>query len=542
MFSSYLTYICHYFHPTIFSQPMKIEDLLSKPVWTRRVPGTRVVPVSSGSMFDSAQMTFDSTSYYQLGQSDFLDELNPTSHNINSVTYRSNRLKFKYNPDTQANVADGYDPVERVAIAMQMGLRRHKVTHTFGNQMWFGPEGKDDANDELVSSHCSHWSMAGMTDALNVWGSTLFGTADAAIYLYKVDGHVEYKIFSYEKGDVFNMTKDDKGNDVFVRMLSISGVLTVEVYGKTHVDTWVKKSDTEKKTWPKVPGWIQTILGKNIGESEDGYVQTSHISHGLSQCPVMYWRIDDVVWGPAQNIIDRIESILSDLGENNKYYAYQILFLAGGVMNLPPVGKMGKTIAAKSTDAKAEILQPADASNTFTIDLDTNFSMLWETTGTVVLEPKDLNGGDYSGAFIKNLYFREVQWSLNMIAELRPAFARLVSIFDELVGQIEAKPLEYNKIKMSFKLEPYVPKNLLEEVTMVTLSKSAGLTSVKTGSGEMDFNNPREYELIKAEEKEKADAEAAQKEADAAKTAAQAQLNVQTQTTNPVVKPDKTTN
>lgn len=532
-----LSIYLRYFHKLIFGQPMKIEDLLLKPVWTRRVPGVRTVPVATGSVFSSAQMTFDATSYYQLTQSDFLDELHPTSHNINSVTYRSNRIKFKYNPETQANEADGYDPVERVAIAMQMGLRRHKVTHTFGNQMWFGPEGKDDTNDELVSTHCSHWSMAGMTDALNVWGKALFGTADAAIYLYKVDGHIEYKIFSYEQGDVFNMTKNDKGEDVFVRMLSISGVRTIEVYGATHVDTWVQESDTQKSTWPKVPAWIQAILGKKIGKSEDGFVQVKHDPHGLSQCPVMYWRIDDVVWGPAQNTIDRIESILSDLGENNKYYAYQILFLAGGVMNLPPVGKMGKTIAAKSTDAKAEILQPADASNTFTIDLDTNFSLLWETTGTVVLEPKDLNGGDYSGAFIKNLYFREVQWSLNMIAELRPAFTRLISIFDELVGQIEAKPLEYKKIKMSFKLEPYVPKNLLEEVTMVTLSKSAGLTSVKTGSGEMDFNNPREYEIIKAEEKVKADAETAQKQADAAKKAAEAQLNVQTQTTNPVVKP-----
>lgn len=499
---------------------IKIEDYLSKPVWTRRAPSTVDVSATTMSAFSSQRMTMDSTQHYQLSQSDFLNELYPTSHRINSVLFRSNRQKFIYNATTQKNEPDGYEPVERVPIAVQMGIRRHKVTHTVGNKMWFGPEGKDDKNDELVATHVSHWSMSGMTDAINVWATALFGTGDGAIYLYKEFGKIQYKVFSYEKGDVFNMTKDPDGNDVFVRLLTVNGVETVEIYGKTHVDVWVKEyaAGADKDKFTKAMKWLNRLYnGLSLSRSEDGFVQLSHEPHGLQQCPVMYWRIRDVVWGDAQTTIERIETILSDLGENNKYYAYQILFLAGGVMNLPAVGRMGKTIAAKSTDAKAEILEPADASNTFKIDLDTNFDLLWETTGTVVLDPKDLNGGDYSGAFIKNLYWRELQWSTNMIAELRPAFTNLISIFDELLGQIEGNSTGFNNLKMSFELLPYVPKNALEEVTMITQSKAAGLTSVKTGSGEFDFNNPREYEFIRKEKEEEA---AAQEKADAAKSAA----------------------
>ena len=97
------------------------------------------------------------------------------------------------------------------------GIRRHKVTHTFGNEMWFGSEG-DKKADEMVSNLRAHWSMAGMTDALSLWGSSLFGTGDAAIYLYIKDEKIEYKVFSYEDGDVFNMTKDENGDDLFVRL------------------------------------------------------------------------------------------------------------------------------------------------------------------------------------------------------------------------------------------------------------------------------------------------------------------------------------
>ena len=48
------------------------------------------------------------------------------------------------------------------------------------------------------------------------------------------------------------------------------------------------------------------------------------------------------------------------------------------------------------------------------------------------------------------------------------------------------------------------PKNVAEEITNVTLAKGAGITSVKTASGEIPFNNAREYERIKEEEAEKA--------------------------------------
>jgi hypothetical protein len=125
----------------------------------------------------------------------------------------------------------------------------------------------------------------------------------------------------------------------------------------------------------------------------------------------------------------------------------------------------------------------------------------------VVLDPKDLKGGDYSGAFIKNLYWREVQWSTNMIAELRPAFTKLISIFKELVSKIENDE-GYTKLKMTFQLTPFVPKNELEEVTMITTAKAAGLTSVQTGSGELDFNNPREFERLQEETAKKAEANA----------------------------------
>lgn len=477
---------------------MKIGDLLVKPTWRRRQP-----PKSANSRKKSAVMTeipmaFDTGSFIEYTQSDFLNELHPSSHLINSVAYRSERTKYKYNIETKKNEPDGLEEVERIAVAIQEGLRRHKRTHTFGNDMWFGSEGGGEDNDALVALHRSHWNMTGMTDALSSWGGAMFGTGDAALYLYREGNKINYKVFSYENGDVFTMRKDKEGKDLFVRLFLVNGARAVELYGSKDISLWVQEKGVTEEV-------IITPEGAevNVGEwSEDGYRLISRVSHGSTQCPVIYHRRSDVVWGPGQSTIEHIEKLLSDLGENNKYYAYQILFLSGGVMTLPDVGSMGKVIASKTKEGDAKILQPADASNTFTVDLEKNLDLLWECTATVVIEPKELKAGENTGAFIKNLYWREVQWSTNEIADLRPSLSRIVSVFSEYVGMIEGKTTEFSKLKMSFLLEPFVPKNLTEEITNICTAKGYGLTSVRTGSGEIYFNNPREYELIKKEEAE----------------------------------------
>jgi sRNA-binding carbon storage regulator CsrA len=493
----------------------KINPYLQKQVWYRRAPRAIPTPVSSLDRFHTAEMTFDNGSMYQMTQSDFLDELVPSAHKINHFLYRSPRQKYRYDVSTGTNVPDGLDDVERVEVGFQEGALRHKVTTTFGNPMWFGANGKDAKNDELVSTIKSHWEMAGMTDALGTWGRALFGTGDAAIYLYRIDDEVQYKVFSFEKGDVFNFTKNEANEDIFVRMFKVNGFTTIEIYGQRDIEVWIRKDDT-----PQFMDLYRKAINKLKGSpkelSEDGYELVDRKPHNCSQLPVMYWRLNDVVWGVGQSGIERLERILSDLGENNRYFAYQILFVAGGVMNLPPVGRQGKTIASKSTDGKAEILKPADASNTFTIDLEKNLDLLCETLALVIINPKELKAGENTGAFIRNLYWREVQWSTNMIAELRPAFKKLIGIFKELVGQIEGNVAAYKKARMTFLLEPYVPKNISEEITNVCMAKNAGVTSVDTAAGEIPFNNPREVEKLKKEldEQIQRDDDKAKKEAE----------------------------
>lgn len=484
---------------------MNIGELLVKPSWRRRQPPKTARKKNAGILMDTA-MGFDAGTFYEYTQSDFLNELNPSSHLINSVSYRSQRIKYKYDTATKENIIDGYEEVERISIAVQEGILRHKVTHTFGNEMWFGSEGSDENNEKLVSLHRSHWNMTGMTDALNAWGRALFGTGDTAIYLYRDEERISYKVFSFENGDVFTTRKNKEGKEIFVRMFMIGGERAVEIYGTENVELWIQDNDT----------------APDKEKSDDGYTLQDRTSHGFPGCPVIYSRRNDVVWGIGQSTTEHVEKLLSDLAENNKYYAYQILFLTGGVVSLPGTS-MGKVIASKTKDGDAKILSPANASDTFTLDITKNLDLLWECTGTVVIEPKELKAGENTGAFIRNLYWREVQWSTNELAQLRPALNKIISVFSTYVGMIEGKTSDFSKLKMSYILEPYVPKNITEEITNICMAKNSGITSMQTAAGEIPFNNPLEYQRILKETADKAAIEEKKTKAaaDAAATSAE---------------------
>lgn len=474
---------------------MKIEDLLVKKNWERRVVRQTTLNRGHASPLipnQKAPFEFDQGNKRVMTQSDFLDELHPESHIIYNVNWRSNRPKYKWDEVKKKNVRDGFDEVERVAVAFQESIRRKKAVCTFGNEVWFGNESGEDNTDELALFK-SHWGTTNMQSALIKCAMSFYGTGDGAAYIYREGNEIRYKTFSFEDGDVFATAIDRKtGKEIGVRMFMYGTSQAVEIYGDTTVDLWVKDLDQNriKEIWNNIIGNI----------SDDGYTLVSKTPHGLTQSPFAYHRERDVPWGKAQKTIEHVESTLSDLSENNRYYAFQILFMRGGAVELPASKWQGKALAGKSETSDAKILQPANCSDSFTLDLDKSIGFIYESTSTTEVKPEQLKGGDYSGAYLRNLYFRDVQWSTEAIARLDPFMKKLISVFKDYVGLIEGKTLEYGNLRISYRITPFLPQNEMEEVTIINACVNSGTMSTKTATEELPRSNPREFERIQEEE------------------------------------------
>lgn len=472
---------------------MKVLEYAQKQPWIRKTVYHHHDRLGSATQME--QMDMPCTTGRIMTQEDFEAEKHPTSHKIYDVAYRSNRPLYKYNELTGKNEPNGCEPVARVSVALQQAILRNKTTHAFGNQLNIVNE-SGLSQTTRVDRLRSHWNSTGMNDALVSWAESCFGTADGAICLYRTpDRELRYKVFSYDNGDRITefINPDDGFRRNVIRLYKERGIDAVEIYKSTHVQRWIKTQEDD----PIFKKWYRRVIGT---QSEDGYILVSEAAHGWLQCPVAYHREPDVAWGPGQKQIEDIESQLSDLHENNKGYAFAILFLTGQIISMPQLNSQNKVLVSKNKEGDAKLIAPADASNSFSLALKTSFDMLCHTTGSRFMLPEDFKGtGDPSGAAITNLYHTEAQWSKQAHARFSDDIRTLLSIFKEGVGNIEEERNEYMGLRLSYTIEPWVPKNHTEIVSNLQMSVTAGILSKLTASERNPYAASDEEERIAKE-------------------------------------------
>ena len=85
-------------------------------------------------------------------------------------------------------------------------------------------------------------------------------------------------------------------------------------------------------------------------------------------------------------------------------------------------------------------------------------------------------------------------------------------IFKEFVGIKEKRQTEYHNLRMSYSIEPFIPKNDSEDIQNRVQAVAGGILSVRTaaeGSPLASFDELKRIELERAEKERKAQEQAA---------------------------------
>ena len=80
---------------------------------------------------------------------------------------------------------------------------------------------------------------------------------------------------------------------------------------------------------------------------------------------------------------------------------------------------------------------------------------------------------------------------------------KILRVIKKLVGKIEGDIVNYSRVMISYMSEPYIPKNKLEQSTILQQGVTAGFISVETATEESDSANPQEYMRLKREAQER---------------------------------------
>lgn len=503
-----------------------ISALLKKKPWKRLVSADAdVPPISDSTYYDIPNYDPSGLRYQYLSNADLINESSESARDINSKHYS---LRPLYEPteievsetDSEGNITtkkvkkwviSGYDKVETVRSGLAEMIIKQKASHLAKNGIETADEGGTDHKryDEFRA-----WKDISGVDS--AWVDVVYAAGkagDAAIYIFQHRETIEYTIFSPLRGDMLFPHKDNKGNDMLVRMYKLSGKTAVDIFSTDFVETWVQADLTDKteegvESWyAKIKGWFRNL---SPATSEDGWKRISHTPSQLDEftCQVAYLRFDDSFIGLAMQNINAWERGASYVSDKVKSMAFSKLLLkATRIKSVPTLSSGEEVIAIDGTadDLKAstaEYLSPPDISNIATLDLKTKFDAIMQSTMSIDLQPEILKSGADSSQTLKLLMRREIQWCHVMWPQVRPVAKHIIEILKGLVAKIEADG-EYKKLKLSVWNTPWIPQDEDALADRVTKLIYAGVLSQENGRHELNMQYTDDAELVRKEAEDK---------------------------------------
>lgn len=483
---------------------MNITEHLQKDYWKRRINPD--MPYQNYPLNVSDYKGTADTNHRLLTQDDFLNEIYSSAHAVNS-SYISRRPIYEPTGEKDKNGKEKwkiarYDDVEVVPLGLQNRFAESKAS-------FFAADGFGVANEtedaERFNTMMSHKDSTGLDVAFLQAIISCFKTGDGGIYLYQTQTGIEYKVYSYLDGYTIFSEMDKNRKPVYYVKYTFKGRTAVDIFSTEAVETWIHISDEEQRSFlDKIKGWIK---GDTRPRSDDGYVRVSRTENqaGNDMTQFVYFRVNDIPSGPAEQSICALERALSYVAEEVKNSAFPILFVKSEkIVNLPPSRMNGKVLGVKGTsetvrNSDAKFLAGPDASNISEINIKALTDNILRSTLSVFIDPDILKSGADSSTTIKIMYAPEIQWCQNMWVQIFPSVKMLMELFKRLVGKFEGDPIGYGQMRLSVWQKIWIPQNEAERVKIEIDQVMAKVKSRKAAMQDIGNSYKGDYEQIQEE-------------------------------------------
>lgn len=487
---------------------MKTRQIKTKKPWLRVKPDGYLM----GGMTDgiSAPPCPDIPMIYNIvTQGDFIRELHPSGHAINSDKYYPDIWKEETYAIVDENGNDTgktgtrlyKELVPRYAFAFQEVILVKQLVHLCGNDIQFeiNADTPTDQQESVFSQIRIGWIQKDMELAFYESAKSVKSTGDTAFVGYLDNGEFGWKVLSFANGDTLYPHYDERGRmTLFARSynnLNESGLSVtewLEVWDNTYLYRFRRNGDATKT----VIDWI--IRGFGF----DGYTLVSQTPHGFPRIPVVYFRDNNgACWSPSQDSIDGYELSFSQMAHNNQAFGFPIMYLQGE--NISPVQHdLNGTIKVLTmgVDDKAGFLEQPSGSESFQRQLDILYKMIYEQSFTVI--PPELKSGDLPAAALKILYSPAYEKSMSDAQEYQPFLNGIYNLFCYGYGIECQKTIDFTSLPVHAWIEPYVHINNSSVVADLATAVQNGFMSKQTASKKISFyTDTGEWDKILRESK-----------------------------------------
>lgn len=456
------------------------REILRREPWYEIMPGgyKKPVVVRRGQKVVEPK---DNPYMKVLTQADFLRMYYPSGHAINDpVIY----------PDVKrvdpVSKREYIQPIIRTAFAFDQVIAIKQRVHITGNDIQFelsghvGTEEEEKQKQEDFVTFRQGWLDMDME--YNFFDFTEYKiVGDAAIVGYfDNEGHARARTFSYMKGDTLYPHRDSITGEMQVFARKYADFDENGRYSAEYVEIW-----DDKRLYRARRGVSKHSIVEKIKDlfGISGFEIYEEKEHGFDFCPVAYYREEEgPCFLPAVATRETYEEAFSHFCENNRAYAFPILWSKGDGVNFVPdeITGAAKYIEIEDTDGEVGFLDKAEVSAAFNTQLKILYDMIYEQCFGV--KPPELKSGDLPGVAVKLLFSPAIEKAIIDSQKLQPFLNDVVRIVKFAYGFEKNCQASLMNLPINAWIEPYIHQNDQELMTNLATGVANKFLSNQTAS------------------------------------------------------------
>lgn len=441
-----------------------------------------------------------------LTQADFLRMYYPSGHAINDPLLYPDIVKK--NPETGRTYVQ---PIIRTAFAFQQVIATKQRVHITGNDIQFELSGKVGTEEEELQKQQDFttfrqgWLDMDMEHVFYDFTEYKIVGDAAVVFYFDEEGHARARTLSYMKGDTLYPHRDSITGKMELFARKYSDYDENGKFSSEFVEIWdnkylyrARRSVANSKT-EKIIEKIKDFFGIS------GYEIYYQKPHGFDRVPVAYHREPyGPCFLPSQQTIETYEEAFSYFCENNRAYAFPIMWSRGDGVEFKPDEITGavKYIEIEDNEGAAGFLEKAEVSAAFNAQLKLLYDMIYEQSFGV--KPPELKSGDLPGVAVKLLFSPAIEQAIHDSQKLQPLLNDLVYFVCYAYGFEKDCQASLLNLNINAWIEPYIHQNTAELTTNLATAVQNGFLSKQTASERISmYSRNDEIQRIMDEDLEK---------------------------------------
>lgn len=421
------------------------------------------------------------------------NQWNPTKHDVFNPSIRPDKTIKK---EVDGNEVTSLEKVTRVGLAIQKLIVKRAASFLFGREVVINTSSnklssqeeqafqaiKRILSDNKEKSHNKELAreLFKCTEVAELWYSY---DKENSSYGFEAEAKIKSSIFSPLKGDSLYPLFDQHGD-----MIAFSRGFKRKEKGK-EISYFETYTDEEFVQWKENGSAWEEAVRKAIT---------------IGKIPIVYGTQEETEWADVQNIIDRLEKLLSNFGDTNDYHGSPKIFFTGDLEGFASKGEAGQILQG-TEGSKAEYLSWDHAPESVKLEIENDLRMIYSLTQTPDISFDSVKAiGAVSGVALK-LMFMDAHLKVEDKKEIFDEFlTRRYNILKAYVGELN------NGLKTaaeSLELEPEItPYMITDEQSLVEMLVSATgqkqILSRKSAIRILNFTDDVESELKDIEDEE----------------------------------------